>query len=324
MFHLLEKAFAIAALVQSDETAVPRTWPARKSPLFDFVSVFVLSFGPFTRDGGGGDPMAKHAVDWMLAILAGVLGGGVTYPQEGKEGRQTPASGTSARTPLVRLWEEGVPVQVRVPVATDSHEVMSAIAFPESGIQAAITGWGQNTLTAIQKGSFLFLRLSRKSEGQLSVIGESGTHYLLYLEAVDPQDPERYDAYVKIVRPSAKSPAGEGKLSAPAPDRGKPKGALELVRAMRMGEPREGARVLRAKGETLYSGYDIELRLLFVYEESSMIGRIYEVRNLSGRKLALDASRFRAAQDVLILSGLRENVIPPGGVSRLYTVFWRP
>jgi hypothetical protein len=201
---------------------------------------------------------------------------------------------------------------------------MSAISFPETGIQAAVTGWGPNTLTAIQKGSFLFLRLSRKTEGQLSVIGDSGTAYLLKLEAVDPKDPGSYDAYVKIVRPSVPTPASGTKAQASAPERGKPRGGLELIRAMRMGDRREGARVLRAKGETLYSGYDVELRLLFVYEESSLVGRIYEVRNLSARKLALDASRFRAQEGTLILSGLRENVIPPGGSSRLYTVFWRP
>jgi hypothetical protein len=201
---------------------------------------------------------------------------------------------------------------------------MSAVAFPETGIQAAVTGWGPSTLTAIQKGSFLFLRLSRKTEGQLSVIGDSGTAYLLKLEAVDPKDAGSYDAYVKIVRPSAPAPTAGTKPEGRNPDRGKPKGALELIRAMRMGQTREGTRVLRAKGEVLYSGYDIELRLLFVYEESSYTGRIYEVRNLSGRRLALDASRFRASQGTLILSGLRENVIPPGATSRLYTVFWRP
>jgi hypothetical protein len=268
--------------------------------------------------------MAKNRRGWLLAALAGVLGGGAAYPQDEKEARPTLPSVTPARAPLVRVWEEGVPVRIRVPVATEAHEVMSAIAFPEGGIQAAITGWGQNTLTAIQKGSFLFLRLSKKSEGQVSVIGESGIHYLLYIEAADPQVPDRYDAFVKIVRPGAENPKAGAKPQTAAPDRGKPRGALDLIRAMRLGEPREAARILRANGETLYSGYDIELRLLFVYEESAFVGRIYEVRNLSGRKLAIDASRFRPKEGTLILSALRENVIPPGGVSRLYTVYWRP
>jgi len=262
---------------------------------------------------------------WGLVVGLGWLAGGAAaYPQE-ENPLPAPAalSRETGAPPEVRLWKEGVTIRIRVPLATESHEVMSAVAFPETGIQAAVTGWGQNTLTAIQKGNFLFLRLGRKSEGQLNVIGESGTHYLLYLDAADARDPSGYDPYVKIVRPGEPSKPS-GKPREAGPDRGKPRGALDLIRSMRLGEPREGARILRAKGEVLYSGYDVEIRLLFVYEESSTVGRVYEVRNLSGRKLALDASRFRAAEGALILSALRENVIPPGGVSRLYTVFWRP
>ena len=263
------------------------------------------------------------AKTWGMRVgLWWLAGGSAGYPQD--ETCPAAPAAIPARAPLVRNWEEGVPLRIRVPVASPAREVMSAIAFPETGIQAAITGWGPNTLTSIQRGNILFLRLAQKTEGQLSAIGDSGTHYLLYLEAADPQDPSAYDAYVKIVRPSADAGKPGAKAQAGGGDRGKPRGALDLIRAMRLGEPREGARILRTKGEVLYSGYDIELRLLFVYEESSYVGRIYEVRNLAVRKLALDASRFRAAEGVLILSALRENVIPPGGVSRLYTVYWRP
>lgn len=266
--------------------------------------------------------MARNEIRAVLVGLGWLLGGGPAYPQD--ESRSPGPAAVPASPPLLRAWEEGVPIRVRVPVATPAREVLSAVAFPETGIQAAITGWGPNTLTAIQKGNFLFLRLSQKTEGQLSAIGESGTHYLLYLEAADPQDPASYDAYVKITRPNNDPAKAAAKAHEGTRNPGKPRGALELIRAMRMGEPREGARILRAKGELLYSGYDIEIRLLYVYEESSYIGRIYDVRNLSARKLALDASRFRAAEGALVLSALRENVIPPGGVSRLYTVFWRP
>ena len=268
--------------------------------------------------------MTNMAAYGILAILG-------TLAHDAQEDRQDPPSEQASTEPQdpkaapeVRTWREGLPIRVRVPIATEAHEVMSAVSFPETGIQAAVTGWGQNTLTAIQKGNFLFLRLSRKSEGQLNVLGESGTHYLLYLEPAQPQDPRAYDAFVKIIRPNGEGPKTTPKSRDVNPDRGKPRGALELIRAMRLGEPREDARILRAKGELLYSGQDLELRLLFLYEESSYLGRIYEVRNLSGRRLALDASRFRPAEGTLILSALRENVIPPGGVSRLYTVFWRP
>src|ERR1043166_2003669 len=75
-------------------------------------------------------------------------------------------------------WKEGAELRIRVPVATEKHEVMTTVAFPETGIQAAVTGWGTNSITAIQKGGFLFLKLLKASEGQLNVIGDSGVHYL--------------------------------------------------------------------------------------------------------------------------------------------------
>src|SRR5258706_9378007 len=113
---------------------------------------------------------------------------------------------------------------------------MTAVAFPETGIRSAVTGWGQSALTAIQKGNLLFLRLSKKAEGQLNVIGDSGTHYLLYLEAVDGKAAGGYDAFVKIVRPPAEGPdpplAPKG-THAPRPQ---PKGTLDPVRLMRLGD----------------------------------------------------------------------------------------
>jgi hypothetical protein len=253
----------------------------------------------------------------LLAGLVALLLTGGARAQEANSA--TSPSGSASKT---REWKEGVEIRLRVPLATETHEVMCAVSFPESAIRSAVTGWGESTLTAIQKGNFLFLRLSKRTEGQLNVIGESGTHYLLYIEAVDAKAPGGYDAFVKIVRPPTATEAEPARKLARA-ERPKPKGALDLIRSMRLGDRREGTRILRAKSELIYSSPDVELRLLFVYQASSYIGRVYEVRNLSGRKLALDASRFRAAGDDLVLSGLRENVIPPGGVSRLYTVFWR-
>jgi hypothetical protein len=259
---------------------------------------------------------------WGLLGLWVVLGTGSAGAQENP--KPAPPRGPEPGSPVVREWKEGVTIPVRVPVATETREVMSAVSFPETGIRSAVTGWGPGTLTAIQKGNLLFLRLSRKSEGQLSVLGESGTHYLLYLEAVDAALPGGYDAYIKIVRPLPQASEPGAAWKAPSREHPKPRGALDLIRLMRLGDLREGIRILRAKGEQVYVSDDVELALLFVYEAPPYTGRIYEVKNRSGRKLALDASRFRAAGEDLILSGLRENVIPPGGVSRLYTIFWRP
>lgn len=269
----------------------------------------------------GGVETKGWGLSHILGALASVLlAGGARAQELGAP----PGSATPPRTlERTREWKEGSEIRLRVPLATETHEVMCAVSFPETAIRSAVTGWGENTLTSVQKGNVLFLRLSKRAEGQLNVIGESGAHYLLYLEAVDAKVPGGYDAFVKIVRPL---PAAEGEAARKLAkgERPKPKGALDLIRSMRLGDRREGTRVLRAKGELVYSSTDIELRLLFVHESSSYVGRTYEVRNLTNRKLALDASRFRSAGEDLVLSGLRENVIPPGGVSRLYTVFWRP
>lgn len=266
-------------------------------------------------------PARRRLLRFLCTSLGLLLTLGAARAQEGVNA-PGPSRPTEAASQL-REWKEGKEVRLRVPVASDTLELMSAVSFPETGIRSAVTGWGQSALTAIQKGNLLFLRLSKKAEGQLNVIGDSGTHYLLYLEAVDPKAPGGYDAFVKIVRPD-QATADSGKAQAGRHERPKPKGALDLIRVMRLGERREGTRILRAKGELVYSSDDVELRLLFVYEAPPYLGRIYEVKNRSARKLALDASRFRAEGVDLILSGLRENVIPPGGVSRLYTIFWRP
>jgi hypothetical protein len=235
--------------------------------------------------------------------------------------------GISARepkeSPRLMEWKEGAELHIRVPVATEKHEVMTTVAFPEGGIQAAVTGWGTNSITAIQKGGFLFLKLSKPSEGQLNVIGESGIHYLLYLEGVKPDGPEGYDSYVKITRPKS-GPASPSTDRPPKPgDRPRPSGALQLMREMRLGNHPDGAEIVRAKGEVLYAGQELQIALLFVYNSAPYVGRVYELRNLSLRKIALDASRFRAAGEILILSGLRENVIPASGSTRLYTIFWK-
>ncbi|HXX92498.1 MAG TPA: hypothetical protein VEN81_02625, partial [Planctomycetota bacterium] len=79
-------------------------------------------------------------------------------------------------------WKEGMTLPVRVPVVGPGRELMTTLSFPEESIETAVTGWPEGEITAIQKRGLLFLRLAKKSEGQLNVIGGSGAHYLLYLK----------------------------------------------------------------------------------------------------------------------------------------------
>src|SRR5579872_2254330 len=107
-------------------------------------------------------------------------------------------SGSPAASARTVEWKEGVTIPVRVPVAGPGRELMVTLSFPEESIETAIAGWQEGEITAIQKRGLLFLRMAKRSEGQLNVIGSSGTHYLLLLQGVEPQDGATTDAYLKI------------------------------------------------------------------------------------------------------------------------------
>jgi hypothetical protein len=216
-------------------------------------------------------------------------------------------------------WKEGAAIQVRVPVATPAREFMTTLAFPEDTIETAITGWKDGEITAVQKRGLLFLRLAKKSEGQLSVIGGSGTHYLLHLRGVENPEPGLFDDYLKIARPGIARP--EAALPKRATHR--PSGALELIQSMRLGLHPEGVKILRAKRELAYESQALEIRLLYVYDAQSYRGLIYEVTNPTGERQALDASRLRGKGTALILTALRENVLPAKSTTRLYAVTWK-
>src|SRR5258706_15613276 len=79
------------------------------------------------------------------------------------------------------IWKEGTSIPLRVPVVAPGKEFMTSVSFPEEGMETAVTGWKDGEITAVQKRGLLFLRLAKKSEGQLNVIGGSGRHHPLFL-----------------------------------------------------------------------------------------------------------------------------------------------
>jgi hypothetical protein len=216
-------------------------------------------------------------------------------------------------------WKEGVAIPVRVPVASPAREFMTTVLFPEESIDTAITGWKDGEITAVQKKGLLFLRLAHKSEGQLSVIGGSGTHYLLLLRGIENPEPGVFDDYLKIAR---KPDAHSGD---PLPKRAthRPSGALELIQSMRLGLRPEGVKILRAKRELAYESPNLEIRLLYVYDAQSYWGMVYEVKNPTDGRQAIDSSRLRGKGTALVLTALRENVLPAGSTTRLYAVTWK-
>ena len=105
--------------------------------------------------------------------------------------------------------------------------------------------------------------------------------------------------------------------------RRRPAGSVALLQAMRLGERPEGGKILRAAGEPAFRSDTVALRLAYVYLTQDFAGYVYELENLSGVAQAFDASRFRAREGTLVLTALRENLVPPRGKTRLYAVFWR-
>lgn len=221
-----------------------------------------------------------------------------------------------SREPSRVDWSPGAILSVRVPVASPGREYMSAISFPEGTLDTAIAGWPEGELTAIQKKGLLFLRLAKKSEGQLNVLGGSGTHYLLFLKGVENPAPDTYDAYLEIRKTPEARPA-EIPL---ARREQRPSQALLLLQAMRRGLRLDGIRILRARGELAYESPVLEIRLLTLYDAPGFLGLIYDVRNRSSERQALDASRLRGKGTQLVLTALKDNLLGAGSATRLYAV----
>lgn len=241
------------------------------------------------QEGKGGDPEVKKA-----AVAEQVPDGGRTV-----------------------AWKEGVAVRVRVPVAGPDLKRMTTIAFPEERIETAVSGWGEE-LTAVDNGGRLFLRLSRKAEGELGVIGASGTHYILYLAGVDDPKESAYDRFLRVTKDGDR-PAD------PLPKRSvrRPTGAIALLQSMRLGLRPEGGRILRAGGEAAFQSETLETRLTYVYLTPDYAGYVYDLENRTEVGQAVDASRLKAREGVLVLTSLRENVVPPRGKTRLYVILWK-
>lgn len=192
------------------------------------------------------------------------------------------------------------PIEVRVPVSTEKDHRTTVVTFPEESLEALVAGWNEGDLSVERRRENLFIKLLRKSEGDLHVLGGSGTLYRL---AVRPAEGAG-DGRVRILAPRDKA-------------RGAPE-AIELIRTMRLGRrPAEGA-VLQASG-ILYDSPEFSARMAYVYESTACRGFVVRVENVSADPRRLDLSRF-VGRD-LVLAGAREMVVPPGGKTLLYLVF---
>lgn len=192
------------------------------------------------------------------------------------------------------------PVEIRVPVSSDARHPATVVSFPEESLEALVAGWNEGDLSVERRRENLFLKLLRRAEGDLHVLGASGTLYRLALRPADGP----YDGRVTLTRPRAK------------PDLAPP--PLELIRAMRLGRKPEDVVVLRADG-LLYAGPDVAARAVYLYDGAALRGYVVRLENVSGSTVRVDPSRF--AGKGLVLAGAREMLLAPGAKTLLYLVF---
>ncbi len=192
------------------------------------------------------------------------------------------------------------PVEIRVPVDADARHPAAVVTFPEESLEALVAGWAEADLSVERRRENLFLKLLRKAEGDLHVLGGSGVLYRLSIRPAEGA----YDGHVRI-------------LAAPRKQLRGPE-AVELIRTMRLGRRPDEGRVLRSDA-VLWSSADLAATALLVYELDRFRGFVIRVENRSGIPQHLDPARF-VGRD-LVLSGCRENLLKPGGSTLLYLVF---
>lgn len=194
----------------------------------------------------------------------------------------------------------GAPVEVRVPVSTDQRHRAAVISFPETSLEALVAGWDEKDLSIERRRENLFIKLLRPAEGDLHVLGGSGTLYRLALRPAEGA----YDGWVRIAAPRESKPA--------------PPEPVELLRAMRLGRRPSEGRVYGSK-EEVYRSPELAIRLAYVYETTAFRGYVARAENVSARSQRLDPSRFLAKD--LVLAGAREMLLKPGESTLLYLVF---
>jgi hypothetical protein len=194
------------------------------------------------------------------------------------------------------------PVELRVPVSTDTQHRATVVTFPEESLEALVSGWNEGDLSIERRRENLFIKLLRKSQGDLQVLGASGALYRFAVVAAEGP----YDGHVRILAPK------EQKRSIPE--------SVELIRAMRLGRrPSEGT-VLRAE-QRIPVAAELAANVIFVYESSAYRGFVIRIENVSSVAQRLDPSRFQSKD--LVLAGAREMLVPPAEKTLLYLVFWK-
>lgn len=237
----------------------------------------------------------------MLAFTLGVLAVGLA---------QTPPVIQEGAKRTVRV-KDGDTVTLRLRVYQEGQSYPTAILLPEE-IANLIHGWDPKYLSLDNQGRLLSLALLGKAEGYIDVVTAQGKHLRLLLVPVA----EQHDSTVTVVLGDMPAePDKAGRKSGAS-------GALELIRAMRLGEIPADATVRSGENRILLRMPAVEVTSHYVYETGRYRGYVLGLANLSSKEaFHVDVSRFMGER--LVLVGAKDVVIPPGQATRLFIVDWK-
>jgi len=193
-------------------------------------------------------------------------------------------------------------IEIRVPVSGDTQHRAAVVSFPEESLEALVAGWNEGDLSIERRRENLFIKLLRKSQGDVHVLGGSGALYRLRIVPAEGA----YDGHVRILPPK------ESRREVPE--------SIDLIRAMRLGRLPVQGTVLRSD-QVVYASPEWTVRVVYVYESTSYRGFVARVENVSPSPQRLDPSRFSAKD--LVLLGSRDMLLAPGAKTLLYLVFWK-
>lgn len=208
--------------------------------------------------------------------------------------------------------KDGDTITLRVRVYQDGKSYPTVVALPED-VANLIHGWDQKYLSLDKEGKLLSITLLAKAEGYLDVVTVQGTHLRLLISPVS----QAHDSTVtvRIGAPAASEPEKTAR-------RGGASGALDLIRAMRLGDVPPDATVRSGGNEVLLRTAEITVSVHYIYETGRFRGYVLGIANSSSREaFHVDVSRFTGEK--LVLVGAKDVVIAPGKSSRLYVVDWK-
>jgi hypothetical protein len=241
----------------------------------------------------------------FVMALALTLGGTLVEPSRVQ---QSPAQPDPVRTVTHRAGES---IPIAVPLSDAARHRVTILSFPEP-VARAIVPWSEEDISIETDGREVVLKLLRAVEGDLAFRGRSGT---LYQIRVATAKGNNEDGFIRIVLPIEKPKA----TPVPAPAKS---GAIEILRSMRRGEIPPNARVTAAPEAVLHESTDLVVRPRLIYVTDDHEGLVLELVNRrNDGPYRVDLSQFTGER--LVLLGARELVIPPGGSTRLYLVFWK-